>query len=234
MTHESYSQAELFEISYDHLEGQNALVVNKLTSWALEQGIYLASLPISKFGSAFKKPTFKRVIGKTPKIKIDRFVESPWTRWYVLNTKPITHYSISEYRHLFNRKLPEWAKSFKSRGISKEDIQNDRHKYKFINENDGYEMENWRIERELYKVDKKKSGEKVIVERVYSASGKCNKVTLIRIFPDTGGRCIVQVDVRKSVHQWESGRTKTWLGRKSNHLLRDKIPWGYKLANSVK
>lgn len=159
---------------------------------------------------------------------IDHAVESPWTKWYDKNKKPIVDYTISEYKSVFDRKRPDWAKSFSERKIYKDQVDRSRYKTSFVIPDGSRSIENWFVEREIYLASKKK-GFDTIIERIYDISGRCNKVSKIQLPQRPVGVFKIEQEDRISRTGWHCTTNHivddVWTHSGPLTILRLEKPW---------
>ncbi len=193
---------------------------------AAEKNINLESQKIK----AVYHPQSKQVaLGKAPKIPRRIFAESPWTKWYDKRLKTPITFTISEYKRLFQGKLPDYALSFKSRGLDIDTTSSNRYKKLFVYSDSEITHNTWHIERERY-LDFHKPHERVYVERLYDLAGKITDVTLLHFY---GTNCALAARNHKvSSHVWESEMRYVLVGPfppvPYTTYLNSKTPWIFK------
>ena len=172
---------------------------NPWLAWLEENNINPESLEIKKITHA--KPKQVR-FGKIPKIPIENFIKSPWTLWYDERVSPSVEWTINKYKSIFKRSRPDWAKSFRERGIDKTDVKLSRYKHSFILAESYLENDYWFVERELYIPDLAKK-RKTIIERIYDISGVFNNMTIL-CSKTSSALSIIRSESKVAPQRWQS------------------------------
>ena len=157
-------------------QGWDNYVPNHWTKYAIDKGIELNTQEIKK-----KKQTrSKSVVLRGKAIKDiftykKRYVRDKYTEWYEKKVLPSTHWTIMEYKTYFNRKRPDYAKSFTEKN---DHCLKLRYKRSFLVPESLRTLDNWFVERE--RLPKEKNQKRTVVaERILDASGKVQRVTLL-------------------------------------------------------
>lgn len=140
---------------------------------------------------------------RTCKVASDSIVTSEWTKWLEVHQRPVSEYSIMEYRHFFKNKLPYWAVRFAVRNIYKAEVENDPNKISKLLPEDVQSLDHWSIERELLIPDRS-MGREVIVERVHGINSTVNKVTLINLGQRSESSLPIHEEIKVGKNKWSS------------------------------
>lgn len=160
--------------------GWGGFIKNHWTEWAENHGVVLEHQRLNRtsgkrtWRTSRNSPNFAREIEI-----LNRFIDGPTHEWLKKRCGYYNYLPISEYKRKFGGKLPDWAKTFKDRGISA-GMHIDALGWSVIkvpNEQGAKPGKFRTIERERFisTIDKKK----VLVERLIDVKGKCKRVTLI-------------------------------------------------------
>lgn len=158
---------------------------------------------------------------------LDHAIDSPWTAWYDKKKKPIVDYAIDEYKKVFNRARPDWAKSFSERRIYKEQVDRSRYKESFVIPEDSRSIQIYFMEREIYLASKKK-GFDVIIERIFDGHGRCNRISKIQLPKGSVG--VFKIEQEDKIEkQWHCTENyiidDIWTHTRPIKLLRLEKPW---------
>ena len=159
------------------IEGITYLLLTSETPPAVNSITY--GLPDSYIGKMISKR-------KTCKVPSRSIVSNPWSDWVEIKKKMTSDYSISEYKHFFDRKLPYYAISFSDRKIDSTQVDFSRYKTKKLLPEGSKSHKFWRIERELL-IPEKNIHKYVVVERAFGAyEHGLNMVTIINLTQTRG------------------------------------------------